>query len=119
MLGRSICERKKGRLYQPVDSYRYSRARQGARPRRGQRILSPLCRSISAGGVFLLAATPAPVHSDQPALLHIKLPVVQQFPFMEPAFAQRFTLVFIREFFLFKSEYVRHCYMLADNAAHG
>jgi hypothetical protein len=37
---------------------------------------------------------------------------------MEPALAQCFTLVLFRELFLFKSENIRHYYILADDAVH-
>jgi len=67
---------------------------------------------VSTGRDFPLAAALALVHRYQPALLYIKLPLVEDLPFMEAVLAQRFSLVLFRELLLFEFQNSGHAYIL-------
>ena len=48
------------------------------------------------------------MHGDQPALLDVKLLLLDDFPFMKPSLTQRITPVFLREFLFPESKNITH-----------
>ena len=68
------------------------------------------------GCILLLTTALASINCHQPALFDIKLPVVDNFPFMKATFAQGFTPVLIREFLFFEFKDIAHRLILQTGA---